>query len=449
MRTFDGRPIDAELHVEQYTSEVQGVGGFLVLRDVSLELGALGRLVDQLGGALFRVRVADTAVEAVSPSVSKLTGVGAATVLGAPRGAHRPGLGRGAERLLFLYRRLARGEMSVASAQISVRRSDGTVRLLHVRATGRRDGSGVVRHIEGVVNEADGSSDLTARPSEGPPGHDGARHDGARPKGLATNPPPRSGSTPSRAPPWPSPTSCCARARRSSTASSRELRGLRGAVKGSAAQLPPEVALDLTTRMEAAAEIVSGAAAINRGVRRVLATATTLGAPLSELLDKVQRRPRAGARRRGARPLRRRRRRRPRDRLRPRRRGGRRPDLPLPARLPLRRVRLPPHRRPPRRRARRGAGAPETPGARGPGAPVALRPGAGPYALIEIAATAPPDLADQVVETSSDVLRAIPRPAEADAAYQAAVTVLGTIGGSVESDDATFATARTIIRLRV
>jgi hypothetical protein len=68
--------------------------------------------------------------------------------------------------------------------------------------------------------------------------------------------------------------------------------------------------------------------------------------------------------------------------------------------------------------------------------------------LIEIVGAAPADMAEEAMEISSDVLRSIPRPAEADVAYQAAITVLASVGGSIESDDTTFSTARTVIRLR-
>src|SRR5262249_55401080 len=86
-RGFDGRSIDVEVHIGRYGSEARGMGGFLVVRDVSVELGSLGRLVDHLGGALSRIRVGaravlpsarqgaafDGAVEMVSPSIVKLT----------------------------------------------------------------------------------------------------------------------------------------------------------------------------------------------------------------------------------------------------------------------------------------------------------------------------------------------------------------------------------------
>src|SRR5262249_23848294 len=152
--TFDGRSIDVEVHIEQYTSEVQSVGGFFVVRDVSLELGALGRLVDHIGGALFRVRVADGAIELLSPAIGKLTRVDAATCSQHPALLTALVSTEERERVMFLYRRLARGEIPMASAQVSLRRQDGAVRVLQIRATGRRDTGGVVRHIDGVVSDA-------------------------------------------------------------------------------------------------------------------------------------------------------------------------------------------------------------------------------------------------------------------------------------------------------
>jgi hypothetical protein len=71
------------------------------------------------------------------------------------------------------------------------------------------------------------------------------------------------------------------------------------------------------------------------------------------------------------------------------------------------------------------------------------------HIVIEILGSAPADLAETAVEISSDMLRTIPRPAEADLAYQAAQTLIASVGGSIESDDATFSTARSVIRLRV
>src|SRR6186997_3073203 len=62
---LDGQPLDvlfdgeihAEFHVERYMSSGSGIGGFVIVRDVTFEASALGRLLERLGGAQFRVRV--------------------------------------------------------------------------------------------------------------------------------------------------------------------------------------------------------------------------------------------------------------------------------------------------------------------------------------------------------------------------------------------------------
>src|SRR6185369_8638629 len=102
-RGLDGREIDAEMHVEWYSSESLGIGGFIVVRDISLELSALGRLLDQMGGALFRVRVDDGVVEFLSPSVTKLTGLDATTCTEHPVLLTRLLSTEERERLMFLY----------------------------------------------------------------------------------------------------------------------------------------------------------------------------------------------------------------------------------------------------------------------------------------------------------------------------------------------------------
>ena len=70
------------------------------------------------------------------------------------------------------------------------------------------------------------------------------------------------------------------------------------------------------------------------------------------------------------------------------------------------------------------------------------------HVLVEIVGTAPADLADTAIEISSDMLRTIPRPADADVAFTAGQTLIADAGGVVEIDDAGFTTARTTVRLR-
>jgi hypothetical protein len=69
--------------------------------------------------------------------------------------------------------------------------------------------------------------------------------------------------------------------------------------------------------------------------------------------------------------------------------------------------------------------------------------------VIEILGTAPPDMVDTALDISSDMLRTVPRPAETDVVYQAAQTLVAAAGGTIESDDAAFSTARCVVRLRV
>ncbi len=168
-RGVDGRAVDAEVHAEWYSSESLGIGGFLVFRDVSLELGALGRLVDQLGGALFRLRTADGSLEYASPSIVKLTGIEAATCTEHPVLLTNLVTAEERERVLFLFKRVAAGEIVTATAQVSLRRPDGRMRVLHIRATGRRDTAGLVRHIDGVVTDASREVEGAAYSFEPPP----------------------------------------------------------------------------------------------------------------------------------------------------------------------------------------------------------------------------------------------------------------------------------------
>lgn len=152
-RGLDGREIDAEVHAEWYSSEALGIGGFLVFRDVTLELGALSRIVDQLGGVLFRIRVDDGTLEFVSPAVARLTGIEPITCTEHPVLLTNLVTADERERVAFLYKRLVSGEISTASAQVSIRRPDGRMRVLQLRATGRKDTGGRVRHLDGVVTE--------------------------------------------------------------------------------------------------------------------------------------------------------------------------------------------------------------------------------------------------------------------------------------------------------
>jgi len=427
-RGFDGREFDAEVHVEWYSSEAQGTGGFIVVRDVSVELGALGRLVDQLGGALFRFRVADGVIEHVSPAITKLTGLDAAKC------AQRPVLlttlvsAEERERLSFLLRRLARGELAVADAQVSVRRPDGITRVLHARCTGRRDTTGKVRHVDGVVIDATREAELARATREGPqqePPASGASSAGLDVAARATMELSyellREGS-------------------QTLNVLFRELRSMRAALQTHAASMPSSVAAELTGRLEALGSSAAVAAALNRGVRHAIGRAS-IGAPLAEMLESV---------RVTLAPL----------------TGepaitvdvGDAGDVVIAERadeltLALTHLAL---------RAFRfaGSGTLRISAQRGMAHPPPQRL---PYregraarpqferecVILEILASAPPDLADEAAHISSDMLLTIPRPAEANLAFSAAQALITCAGGVIESDDATFATARTMLKLHI
>ncbi len=427
---FDGRPIDAEVHVEWYSSEAQGVGGFLVVRDVTHELGALGRLVDQLGAALFRIRVEDGALDLASPGIARLTGLDAATCLQHPVLLTALVSAEERERVLFLYRRLTRGEVGVANAQVSIKRPDGSRRVLQLRATGRRDTAGVVRHVDGVLSDPLREAEAHAPPRQPEPGP--SRDPLASASMVLTHELLREGS-------------------QQLHSIQRELRGLRAALRAHADRLPEDIAGDLTARLEAVASAQAGAAALTRGVRRVLAGATTLGAPLGELLEGVAATlgpvmaPQIdGTPGRGhdAGPL--------------LIDAGDAANAIVPERvqelgaalvyLSLRAyrfagsgsLRIMAHRasfpfEPQRQRARTSS------------RPPAERE----HLMIEIVGSAPADMADTSIEISSEMVNTVPRPAEADLAYHAAQTLVAAAGGAIESDDASFSSARTVIRLRV
>ncbi|MFO0760383.1 MAG: PAS domain-containing protein [Byssovorax sp.] len=178
-RVFDGRihtqglngqPIDAEVHAEWYSSEALGIGGFLVFRDVSMELGALGRLVDQVGGVLFRVNTEDGTLEYVSPAIHKMVGLDPSSCIEHPVLLTNLVSVDERSRIAFLFKRLVSGEITTANAQVSVRRPDGKTKLIQLRATARRDTSGHVRHLDGVATEGtrEGVEALQTQPFEVP-----------------------------------------------------------------------------------------------------------------------------------------------------------------------------------------------------------------------------------------------------------------------------------------
>jgi PAS domain S-box-containing protein len=418
-RAFDGRDFDVEVHLQWYASEAQGMGGFVIVRDVSLELSALSRMVEQLGGALFRVRVGDGALESVSPAIARLTGLDPAKCTQRPVLLTTLLSSEERERIAFLYRRMARGELLTASAQVSVRRADGVTRLVQLRAAARRDTNGLVRHIDGVVIDA-------ARDPEGAGhGHDPARgeHGGAEadPTARAT---------------MDLTYEMLREASQHMNALFREVRSIRAALKTHAASLPPDVAAELHARLDAVAASAGATGALNRGVRHALARAT-MGATLAEVLDSVRATlaPAIGDR---AVTI---------D-------AGDAASLVIPERvdeltlalthLGLRAFRFAGSGT--LRISARRAGPPSGQMRPRPGA---IDPRRAEHAIIEVLGSAPPDVADSMQEISGDMLRTVPRPDEADIAYAATSALLAAAGGAIESDDTTFATARSVVRIRV
>jgi len=276
MRTqsLDGRPIDAEVHVELYSSESLGKGGFLVLRDVSQELGSLGRLVDQLGGVLFRIRIDSGALEFVSPAVGQLTGLTASTCTEHPVLLTNLVSAEDRERIAFLYRRVAEGEILSASAQVSLRRADGRTRVLTLRATARRDTSGVVRHIDGVATEVSREvqeATYAAQLQEAP---------------LSTPPPPRRRSTPYAVAPF-----VMEVAQELLREASQHLHTLGrsiGLAQLELADVAPEaLGGELADRLDIMARSFAAASALTRRVRHALA-GSAASAPFGDVLENVR-----------------------------------------------------------------------------------------------------------------------------------------------------------------
>lgn len=414
-RAFDGREMEVDVHLEWYSSEAQGTGGFVIVRDISLEVGALGRLVEQLAGALFRVRVDTHTIEMVSPSIARIIGIDVAKCVQRPVLLTTLLSSEERERIAFLYRRMARGELLVANAQVSVRRPDGTTRVVQIRGSARRDTSGVVRHIDGIVIDAardpEGARGLAdARPNEGA----SARADDvtARATMDLTHELLREGS-------------------QHINAVVRETRALRSALKSSIHALPHDLAAELAGRVEALAHAVAGVGSVNRAARHALAR-PSMGAPLGEVLDAVRTTlaPMIG------------------DRAVTVDAGDAAgvviADHVDGVTLALTHLAL---------RAFRFAGSgtvhlyarhaspPEPPSNR------RLPPKE--QVVVEIIGAAPADLAEAAMEISSEMLRTVPRPDEADLAHNAAQALIGAAGGTLESDDATFTTARSVIRFRI
>ncbi len=270
---LDGRPVDAEVHAEWYSSEALGIGGFLVFRDVSLELGALSRIVDQLGGVLFRIRTEDGSLEFVSPAVAKLTGIEPLTCTQHPVLLTNLVSADERERVAFLYKRLVSGEISTASAQVSLRRPDGRMRVLQLRATGRKDTGGRVRHLDGVVTE--GSREGPETPYALPP------------EGLSARPPPRRKDNAGVA------SAVMEIAQEMLREASQHLHGLNrtlGQAQSDLTRPSTAGAVDageMSDRLDEMSRALAAAGALNRRVRRAMAGATP-SATLADLLDQAR-----------------------------------------------------------------------------------------------------------------------------------------------------------------
>ena len=270
---LDGCAVNVEVHAEWYSSEALGIGGFLVFRDVSFELGALGRLVDQIGGVLFRVRTTDGSIEFVSPSVYKLTGIEAATCIEHPVLLTNLISSEDRERVVFLFKRIAAGEILNATAQVSLRRLDGRTRVLHLRATGRRDTSGVVRDIDGVATDGSREIESTYAQFEPPPSRTRAA-------------PPRRRDSANLAP------SVMELSQELLREASQHLHSLGRAIGIAQLEIGTVVAempqLDaLTDRLEVMARSFVAATAINRRVRHALSGGGA-SAPLGDLLEGIR-----------------------------------------------------------------------------------------------------------------------------------------------------------------
>lgn len=282
-RGVDGRPLELEVHVERYHS-AEGKGGFLVVRDVTVELGALAQLLDQLGGAIFRIST-DGKLLFVSPAIDALVGTDARTLTDHPERLLELVTPHERERLEVQLGRLSRGEASHASAEVAVRRPDGTSAVLHLRAAGRRGLGGVIGTIEGVVTDA--TPALAERRAA-------ATLDDARAslEALASAARSTVGS-------MPAPADAASHAllelardllRESSVlvaSIAAEAATLRATVHAARAAVPGDVAKELTTTTLSIGRVVAGANLLARKLRRI-GTSAGAAVPVSELLDELR-----------------------------------------------------------------------------------------------------------------------------------------------------------------
>jgi PAS domain S-box-containing protein len=282
-RAVDGRPLELEVHAERYHAG-DGVGGFVVVRDVTVELGALSRLVEQLGGAIFRLST-DGKLLFASPAIEPLVGLAASTLLEHPEQMLDRVTPHERERLEVQFARLARGEATNASAEVAVQRPDGSTAVLQIRATGRRGLGGVVATIEGVIT--DSTPALAERRAAAT--LDSARASlealaAATSSAVVSVPPSADGASAAMLELARDLLRECSQL---VAAISAEAGALRAIVHAARASVPDDVAKDLMTTAHAIGTAVAGANLLARKLRRVGA-ADESATPIAELLEEVR-----------------------------------------------------------------------------------------------------------------------------------------------------------------
>lgn len=419
---LDGRPVDAEVHAEWYSSEALGIGGFLVFRDVSMELGALGRLVDMAGGVMFRIRTDDSSIEFVSPSVARLVGLDPSTCVEHPVLLSNLVSTDERERVAFLYKRLVSGEIPTATAQVSLRRPDGRMRVIQLRATGRLDTGGRVRHLDGVATDAS---------REGPDSAGALPYDDA----ARIPPAPRRRTSVNVAP------AVMEIAQELLRESSQHLHALNRtlgqvqAAQSRGAAVPNAAADELGDQLDEMSRALSASSSINRRLRRAMA-GTGASSTLADLLEQVRS---ALARIVGASAI-------TLD-------AGDAASVLIEQRvdetifvllyLGLRAFRLV------------GSGTLKIEARKAPPLPIDPRPRGRLAAeatevddtLLVFVAGAPPDSSLPGVDISAE-MQAVPRESESEPAFTAAKALLALVNGTIEVDDLKMDEVRTVVRLR-
>lgn len=261
-RTLTGEVVQADVHAERYQSEA-GAAGFLILRDVSLEMSALSKLVSMLGGAAFRVNVDDRAFEFVSPRIVDLIEIDPLRLMEEPQCLQALISPADQTRLGGIYQQVVRGKEPTAEADVVVRLSEGRTNKLTLRITGRPDTAGVVRHVDGVATS---TVAVAPRLSHAPPA--------AQFSGLSTAMRLLDASN-----------DLLREAAQLTTTATADLRGIKALVVS--AGLPTEACEEITSRLDTLGEQLAASNGISRRVRRAMD-----GRPsqvrLGDLLDNVR-----------------------------------------------------------------------------------------------------------------------------------------------------------------